>query len=106
MCIRDRAGAVSNQHHVLESSIRSQFDPGGEILHFLTGHSPITTAADSLVSSPSQHVPKVVHACVAADACVAALCEPSANRYICRRVKIHSPSVNPNDCDGFGSVSY
>src|SRR5262249_50876236 len=62
------ASAVSNHHHLLESSIRGEVDPGGEVSYFLTGHTPITAAAEWFSAALSGDVCKVMHARISADA--------------------------------------
>ena len=99
---RRPASAVSNQHHLPESSIRGEVNPGSEVSRFLTGHTSITAAADPFIPSPPGDVSKVMHARVGSDACIAALREGSANHHVCRIVKVHPPSMDPDDGDGLG----
>src|SRR5262249_6833559 len=101
---RRPTGAVSNQEHLFESSLSSEVDPGGEAAPFLPGHTPIPTAANPLFPSPRGHVPKVVHARIANDACVAAFRQGPPNHRVRWIVKVGSPAVYPYDCDRLGYI--
>ena len=70
--------------------------------HFLTGHAPVTTAADAFCSAPGGDVTKVMPARIGSDAGIAALREGPANPHARRRVRIHSPSVDPDDGNRLG----
>jgi hypothetical protein len=95
---------VSNQHDFVEPSLLGKIDPGGDVSYLLTGHTPISAATDSFVTSPREDVSQVMHARVGCDGCVAALRQRPADRDIRWLVKIHAPSVNPDDGNGLGCI--
>src|SRR5258708_20447 len=99
---RRPAGAVPNQYHLLETSILGEVDPGGDIPHFLTGHTPITTPADSFVPSPGQHVSHVMHPRISSNAGKTPLCQRPPNVHVRRLIKTRPPAMDPDDGERLG----
>src|SRR5262249_49017922 len=93
------SGTVPYEHDVVESSLLGEINPGSRVPSFVAGHAPIPTAADSLVASPGEHVPQIMHAGVADDRGIATLGEGPADPNIARLIEIDSPAMNPDHGD-------
>src|SRR5262245_3282428 len=95
---------MTNQHDVRESQFLRKIDPRRQISHLLTGHSPITAAANAFAPSPCRDIPQIMHSSVHVDAGITPLRQSPADPDIRRLIEIHAPTMHPDDYDRFAYI--